>query len=595
LTLPALVAKALDFLTIAVPPIFPVVMTFSMCITIKRLRNIGVYCVSPAAVARAGEATLLCIDAEGTLVEDGFSFAGYYLVKAPEAGHLQPIFGPYFNAVGTIANFMARDQIPTSPERARERLFAQVLATCHSLALHDDLALGAREEKEMLVSTRASLVPLSEEDLRGEGLATIKMGADNVTAKQVRKHWWKERKLLSTIVRYSDQPDELWLYARAGVSAMAEICQPDALPESWKEHINGDEQRGYITYGICARRLQSADALHESWDSILLNMDLLGLVLFKSIPRPHAAEAITRIKQAKRPCKLLSDHSSRVALDISRCVRMTDTKDMVILGRAGRGASEDGEGIQWVMLNQAPMGEANPPTPNTVTLQPSAWSSVIPPEEMRSYSADNVTFVCGRKTIKHCLSQMPSDHPSFAIKLTSIFPNMYGENMRRNLISRLGRQEHSVVMVGSPASEYGLLSKSDVGVLITRTSQHCVLSAFACTTDTVASATSLIGECWAGLVVTYESFTLLALLGIYQLCTTILLTLNNLSLSDNQYLFLNVLYTFPCVVTLAFARRSTNIQATTPLSSLIGGPALTSWAGQIVIQSAFQVPLPRLL
>lgn len=66
-----IVLKALDLITIAVPPALPACLTVATTIAIARLAKHSIFVSSPSAITAAGHLNVICFDKTGTLTEVG--------------------------------------------------------------------------------------------------------------------------------------------------------------------------------------------------------------------------------------------------------------------------------------------------------------------------------------------------------------------------------------------------------------------------------------------------------------------------------------------------------------------------------------------
>jgi cation-transporting ATPase 13A3/4/5 len=64
-----LVIRALDVVTIVVPPALPAAMTVGIVYAQSRLRQRSIYCISPPRINMCGKLKLICFDKTGTLTE----------------------------------------------------------------------------------------------------------------------------------------------------------------------------------------------------------------------------------------------------------------------------------------------------------------------------------------------------------------------------------------------------------------------------------------------------------------------------------------------------------------------------------------------
>lgn len=69
-----------DMVTVAVPPILPIAITFASIYALFRLKFKKIYCVSPPRINVAGRVNYMVFDKTGTLTEDDLQIYGYRIV-----------------------------------------------------------------------------------------------------------------------------------------------------------------------------------------------------------------------------------------------------------------------------------------------------------------------------------------------------------------------------------------------------------------------------------------------------------------------------------------------------------------------------------
>ena len=67
---------AADLITIVIPPALPAAMTIGSIYAQKRLKEKGIFCISPRTINVAGSIQCVCFDKTGTLTEDGLDMQG---------------------------------------------------------------------------------------------------------------------------------------------------------------------------------------------------------------------------------------------------------------------------------------------------------------------------------------------------------------------------------------------------------------------------------------------------------------------------------------------------------------------------------------
>lgn len=74
------VVRALDLITIVVPPALPATLSIGTNFALSRLRKKKIFCISPQRVNVGGKLDVVCFDKTGTLTEDGLDVLGVRVV-----------------------------------------------------------------------------------------------------------------------------------------------------------------------------------------------------------------------------------------------------------------------------------------------------------------------------------------------------------------------------------------------------------------------------------------------------------------------------------------------------------------------------------
>lgn len=71
-----IIVRALDIITIVVPPALPLAMTAGQVYSQARLKKKNIFCISPQRINVCGKLKLICFDKTGTLTDDGLTMDG---------------------------------------------------------------------------------------------------------------------------------------------------------------------------------------------------------------------------------------------------------------------------------------------------------------------------------------------------------------------------------------------------------------------------------------------------------------------------------------------------------------------------------------
>lgn len=172
-----IVFRALDLITIVVPPALPATLTIGTNISLSRLREKKIFCISPSRVNVGGKLDVVCFDKTGTLTEDGLDVLGVHVQENGRFSDLlqtaEEVF-PYENLAFTdsesiVSNGKAkeRNSLKGSPKtyphpsieqnyksriQQRSSIIA-ALTTCHQLRKIDDELLGDPLDHKMFSFT----------------------------------------------------------------------------------------------------------------------------------------------------------------------------------------------------------------------------------------------------------------------------------------------------------------------------------------------------------------------------------------------------------------------------------------------------------
>jgi cation-transporting ATPase 13A2 len=128
--------RALDLITVVVPPALPATLSIGTSFAIGRLRKAGVFCISPSRVNVGGKVNVICFDKTGTLTEEGLDVLGVRCLE--RSGDL---FGELISDVHDI------------PFGSGKTSFLHALATCHSLKVIGGEVMGDPLDAKMFEFT----------------------------------------------------------------------------------------------------------------------------------------------------------------------------------------------------------------------------------------------------------------------------------------------------------------------------------------------------------------------------------------------------------------------------------------------------------
>lgn len=127
-----IIVRALDLITIVVPPALPATLTIGTNFALSRLKGKQIFCISPQRVNVGGKLDVMCFDKTGTLTEDGLDVLGIRVVAEGTNRFDEMLSEP------KLLNHSLSAAKP--PSFLQAALYT--MATCHSLRSVDEELVG---------------------------------------------------------------------------------------------------------------------------------------------------------------------------------------------------------------------------------------------------------------------------------------------------------------------------------------------------------------------------------------------------------------------------------------------------------------------
>lgn len=174
-----MVLRALDLITIVVPPALPATMSIGTSFAIHRLKRKGIFCISPPRVIIGGKVDCMCFDKTGTLTEDGLDIHGIRTVTTNEDGI--NIFGSESSQVPTFHDDDDAKNNSNHLTKSTDSKMLCAMTTCHALKIVNNELVGDPLDLKMFEFTKWELEESS-------GVSSIGLKSNNdLVASQVKK------------------------------------------------------------------------------------------------------------------------------------------------------------------------------------------------------------------------------------------------------------------------------------------------------------------------------------------------------------------------------------------------------------------------
>ena len=142
-----IIIRALDLITIVVPPALPATLSIGINFALSRLKQKQIFCISPQRVNVGGKLDIVCFDKTGTLTEDGLDVLGIRVVNRSAMR-----FSDILTDASTVLPGSSYERDPTVDYEIHEAAL-HTMATCHSLRVVDDQLVGDPLDYKMFCFT----------------------------------------------------------------------------------------------------------------------------------------------------------------------------------------------------------------------------------------------------------------------------------------------------------------------------------------------------------------------------------------------------------------------------------------------------------
>lgn len=154
-----IIVRALDLITIVVPPALPATLTIGTNFALSRLKKKQIFCISPQRVNVGGKLDIMCFDKTGTLTEEGLDVFGIRVTSRETKRFMDVITSPE----------LLQSESWTETSRSSSGAILYTMATCHSLRAVDDELVGDPLDLKMFQFTNWSFEEGRQAMGEGEG------------------------------------------------------------------------------------------------------------------------------------------------------------------------------------------------------------------------------------------------------------------------------------------------------------------------------------------------------------------------------------------------------------------------------------------
>ncbi|KAF6824536.1 p-type ATPase [Colletotrichum plurivorum] len=591
-----IIVRALDLITIVVPPALPATLTIGTNFALSRLKKKQIFCISPQRVNVGGKLDIMCFDKTGTLTEDGLDILGVRVVSPATSRFTDVISDPA--CLVPQRHDGSRDLATDSKLQAA--LFT--MATCHSLRSVDDELVGdpldlkmfeftrwtfeegrqgpneADDETQGSLSPSVARPPMEYVDLLRECNATNQSPPFELGVLRSFEFVSQLRRA-SVIVRQFGKPSGD-IYVKGAPECMREICREDSFPADYDEQLAYYTHKGYRVIGCASRhipKLSWVKAQKMKRQEAESNLEFIGFIIFENKLKPTTASVLKELLDSNISTTMVTGDNILTAISVARECNLISKTAHCFVPRFVEGNCGDSTArLQWESIDNSAFQL------NSQTLLPLA-----PPPDVDSslaYSINdirNYSLAVSGEVFRWIVDFAPPIVLQRMLVRGRVFARMSPDE-KHELVEKLQGIGYCCGFCGDGANDCGALKAADVGISLSE-AEASVAAPFTSRVFDIGCVPQVIREGRAALVTSFSCFKYMSLYSAIQFTSVSFLYATASNLGDFQFLFIDLLLILPIAVFMSWGGPFPVLSRKRPTADLVSRKVLIPLLGQMVI------------
>lgn len=573
-----MILRALDIITIVVPPALPATLTIGTNFALSRLKNKGIFCISPTRVNVCGKVDTMCFDKTGTLTEDGLDILGVHVSQPSSHNSFQ--FGDLQQSVDKVfPKFSLNDC--NSPSDFRSRSFLVAMLTCHSLRLVDDELLGdpldfkmfqfggwsydedlqkhefhsmydQRHEGDIFPENSTIIPAVVHPDANNPDNRFIDNDPHNFLGIVRSFEFLSELRRMSVIVKPSSD-NVYWSFTKGAPEVIADICNKSTLPKDYEELLHHYTHAGYRVIACAGKTLPKRTWLYSqkvSREEVESNLEFLGFIIFENKLKAKTAETLNTLRDANIRTIMCTGDNILTAISVGKQSGLMNC-DKVYIPNLVDNPRGDGPQIEWQDVNNS--------------------ESIL---DMRTLKAEDATedytlAVTGDvfRILFRNDSEISEAYKEEVLMKASIYARMSPDE-KHELMEQLQRLDYVVGFCGDGANDCGALKAANVGISLSE-AEASVAAPFTSQIFDISCVLDVIKEGRGSLVTSFACFQYMSLYSAIQFITITILYCRGSNLGDFQFLYIDLFLIIPLAIFMSWCKPYDAVARKRPTANLV--------------------------
>lgn len=564
-----MILRALDIITIVVPPALPATLTIGTTFAVNRLKKKQIFCIAPTRINIGGKLDIACFDKTGTLTEDGLDVLGVHATKNAE-GRKEIVFEDLSDDVRSL-NATSGDQYNVQ----NGEFLLGCMASCHSLRLIDDELVGDPLDVKMFDFTKWNFA----EEFGGSSVPLVyeTVGKETFGYKILREY-----EFLAALRRMSvlvEKDDIRYVFTKGAPEVMLDICDPTTLPANFEELLHNYTHGGYRVIA-CAYKTVSNKADHRNFEREAVESDLKfsGFIIFENKLKPSTKGTLQELRTAAIRTVMCTGDNVLTAISVGKeCELIAPAVNLVYIPRFAHDdewQSTGETGLIWEDM----LDSSNRLDPKTLQMAN---------RDIRDDVHEYVLAVTG-DIFRYVLVELQNETLTQNILMKcDIFARMSPDE-KHELVEQLQKLDYTVGFCGDGANDCGALKAADVGISLSE-AEASVAAPFTSRVFEISCVLDVIKEGRSSLVTSFACFKYMSLYSAIQFVTVTILYKRGSNLGDFQFLYIDLFLILPLAIFMSWPKPFSKLVVKRPTANLVSPKVLIPLICHICVILVFQL------
>ncbi|PQE16569.1 p-type atpase protein [Rutstroemia sp. NJR-2017a BBW] len=582
-----IIVRALDLITIVVPPALPATLTIGTNFALNRLKAKQIFCISPQRVNVGGKLDVMCFDKTGTLTEDGLDVLGIRVVHQPAKR-----FSDILPDAQSLLPGASYERDPTVDYNLHKATL-YTMATCHSLRVVDGELMGDPLDLKMFDFTGWTFEEGQQksgdvEDEEAGGLSPsiarppVGMEYDLDDQNDTNKspielgvlksfEFVSQLRRASVIVRnFGSQGCDV--YVKGAPECMKDICRAESFPSDYEDLLAYYTHRGFRVIACATKHIKKLNWVkvqkmkREEAES---GLDFLGFIIFENKLKPSTAGVLDELSEAGIRKVMCTGDNILTAISVARECNLIDRTAHCFVPHFMEGDSLDPKArLSWESIdNSIYKLDEHTLTP----LPPPAEGDASLPYDISNLR--NYSLAVSGDVFRWIVDFAPP------IILQRVFARMSPDE-KHELVEKLQSIDYCCGFCGDGANDCGALKAADVGISLSE-AEASVAAPFTSRVFDITCVPEVIREGRAALVTSFSCFKYMSLYSAIQFTSVSFLYASASNLVSVQ--FKNLIKTVYLPAIVGWTGPFPTLCRKRPTANLVSRKVLTPLLGQITI------------